>query len=232
MTLFVLAGGFGTRLKTVISDTPKALAPVGNVPFLQLQINSWISQGVREFVFLLYYQADKIIDFLEAYMYMIPEECKLSWIIEPTPLDTGGSVSHAIESLNTKNSFLLTNADTWLGGGIQKVKNTNAPAIGLIKVKSTDRYGVVQFNEQKSVTAFTEKNQKSNTGWISSGLYHLNCEFFSKWDGCPFSLERDLFPSLVSKELLNAVLLDVDFIDIGIPKDYYRFCQLHSFKKI
>ena len=50
MRLLVLAGGFGTRLKSVVNDVPKALAPVGSVPFLQLQIELWYSQGIREFI--------------------------------------------------------------------------------------------------------------------------------------------------------------------------------------
>ena len=61
MRLLVLAGGFGTRLKTSIGDVPKALAPIGGIPFLQLQLEHWLSQGVQEFNFLLHHQADQII---------------------------------------------------------------------------------------------------------------------------------------------------------------------------
>ena len=64
MRLLVLAGGFGTRLKSVVNNVPKALAPVGSVPFLQLQIEHWYAQGIREFCFLLHHQADKIFTFL------------------------------------------------------------------------------------------------------------------------------------------------------------------------
>ena len=65
MKLLVLAGGFGTRLQSVVSDVPKAVAPVGNVSFLYLQLEHWIAQGVRSFVFLLHHQADLIIGFFE-----------------------------------------------------------------------------------------------------------------------------------------------------------------------
>ena len=47
MKLLVLAGGFGTRLQSVIADVPKALAPVGNVPFLHLQIANFFN-SVRD----------------------------------------------------------------------------------------------------------------------------------------------------------------------------------------
>ena len=66
MKLLVLAGGFGTRLRTAVTDVPKPLAPVGDVPFLQLQIEHWLDQGIREFTFLLHHQADQIVAFLKA----------------------------------------------------------------------------------------------------------------------------------------------------------------------
>ena len=65
MDLLILAGGFGTRLKSVVSNVPKTMAPIDNVPFLHYQIENWIFQGVKSFVFLLYYQSDIIIEYLE-----------------------------------------------------------------------------------------------------------------------------------------------------------------------
>ncbi len=66
MNLLVLAGGFGTRLQSVVSQVPKALAPVVGVPFLHLQIEHWKSQGIRSFGFLLHHQAELIIGFLQS----------------------------------------------------------------------------------------------------------------------------------------------------------------------
>ena len=62
--MLVLAGGFGTRLQSVLANVPKALAPIGDTTFLHLQIEHWIAQGLRSFVFLLHHQAEQIITFL------------------------------------------------------------------------------------------------------------------------------------------------------------------------
>ena len=59
MKMLVLAGGFGTRLQSVLADFPKALAPVGQAPFLRFQLEHWITQGLRSFVFLLHSQTLK-----------------------------------------------------------------------------------------------------------------------------------------------------------------------------
>lgn len=224
MRLLVLAGGIGSRLKTAVSDVPKALAPIGEKPFLQLQIEHWLSEGLREFTFLLHHQADQIIDFLVMQKSSLPTDCRIDWVIEPQPLDTGGAVAYAIKTSDVKENFLLTNGDTWLGGGVQEVFQTAVPAMAVVHLENVGRYGQIRFNEDQLVTSFTEKDDQPTSGWINAGLCQLDPVLFKNWDGQPFSLERDLFPKLLKKQQLTAVPLQTPFIDIGIPEDYYRFC--------
>jgi NDP-sugar pyrophosphorylase family protein len=226
MKLLVLAGGLGTRLRSVISDVPKSLAPVGDFPFLQLQLEHWLAQGLREFTFLLHHQADLIIAFLQEHQVDgLLKDCQVDWLIEPVPMDTGGAVAHAVKTLDLKDDFLMTNADTWLGGGIYEMVQSAAPAMAVVNLADVSRYGQVHFAHTMRVTAFAEKNGQSAAGWINAGLYHLNAEFFKNWDGQPFSLERDLFSKLVQSRRLTAVPLQTDFIDIGVPADYHHFCR-------
>jgi D-glycero-alpha-D-manno-heptose 1-phosphate guanylyltransferase len=225
MRLLVLAGGFGTRLKTVVADVPKALAPIGHVPFLQLQIEHWLAQGLREFTFLLHHQADQIIAFLQAQQGKLLKDCQVDWLIEPVPMDTGGALAHAVRACGLKDNFLMTNADTWLGGGVDEISQSTVPAMAVVKLTDVSRYGQVNFDRDQRVTTFAEKNLQPAEGWINAGLCHLNAELFKNWDGKPFSLERDLFPMLVQKRRLSVVLLKTDFIDIGVPADYHRFCR-------
>jgi len=222
--ILVLAGGFGTRLQSVVTQVPKALAPVGQVPFLYLQIEHWIAQGLRSFVFLLHHQADLIIKFLEAEKNGLLTGCQVSWLVEPAPMDTGGSVAYAVQQLHLKGDFLITNADTWIGTGVQEVARSAAPSMAVISLRDTSRYGKVQFNDEFYVTSFSEKNSSQGLGWINAGLCHLNAGFFNNWDGQPFSLERISFPTLAGRGVLKAVPIQTDFIDIGIPQDYLSFC--------
>ena len=225
MKLLVLAGGFGTRLRPVVSDVPKALAPIGDVPFLRLQIQNWLAQGLREFTFLLHHQADLIIDFLIVNEAGLLRDCKVDWLIESVPMDTGGAIANAVKALDMKNEFLMTNADTWLGGGIFELTQSSAPAMAVVKLSDVSRYGQVHFDREHRITAFGEKTDQCRAGWINAGLCHLNTELFSDWGGEPFSLERDLFSGLTERGHLTAVPLQTDFIDIGIPADYHRFCR-------
>jgi len=225
MKMLVLAGGFGTRLQSVVSAVPKALAPVGSVPFLHLQIQHWIDQGVTSFVFLLHHQADSIIGFLESEKDGLLQNCEVQWLVEPIPLDTGGALAFAVQQLHFSGDFLVTNADTWLGAGLNEMRQVSSPAMAVVKLSDTSRYGRVELNAQNCVTAFQEKNGVKDIGLINAGLYRLNAAFFKDWDHLPFSLEQVAFPALLSRHYLKAVTLNADFIDIGIPNDYFRFCR-------
>jgi D-glycero-alpha-D-manno-heptose 1-phosphate guanylyltransferase len=223
--MLVLAGGFGTRLQSVLAEVPKALAPVGSVPFLSLQIQHWIDQGLRAFVFLLHHQADQIISFLEAERSGLLKDCNVQWLIEPIPMGTGGAVAHAAQQLPLKGDFLVTNADTWIGVGIQEVAQSSSPSIAVLSLHNPSRYGLVKFDNHFHVTSFAEKSHQRGPGWISAGLCHLHVDLFKDWDGQPFSLERVFLPRLVDCGALKAVALQSDFIDIGLPSDYFRFCK-------
>jgi D-glycero-alpha-D-manno-heptose 1-phosphate guanylyltransferase len=225
MRMLVLAGGFGTRLKSVVSDVPKPLAPVGNVPFLQYQIEHWIEQGVRSFVFLLHHQADRIVDFLEGQRAGLLRGCDVRSIVEPQPLDTGGAVAYAVRQLGLDGDFLVTNADTWLGAGVRELAAAGADAMIVVRQPDVARYGQVEFDADGCVRAFREKDAASGEGWINAGMCALRADHFRQWNGGRLSLERDVFPELLAARALRAVPLEADFIDLGIPEDYERFCR-------
>ena len=225
MRLLVLAGGFGTRLKTAVSDVPKALAPVLGKPFLQFQLELWISQGIQNFTFLLHYQADQIIDFLEVQKVKNIDHCTFDWVVEGRPLDTGGAVANAIQHFEYEGEFLLVNADTWLGGGINEMSFSQSPSLAVVELDNIDRYGRVFIDNNSFITRFEEKSKTSKGGWINAGLSKLSADLFEGWGGCQFSIERELYHSLARKNALAAVKLYCGFIDIGIPEDYKRFCS-------
>ena len=121
--LVILAGGFGTRLRGVVKDLPKPLAPINGIPFLEYLLLSWRSQGITHFIFSLHYQADLIIEYVESVRDTILNGCKFSFVIEDTPLGTGGAIIKVINDLNLTDFFYLANADTWLENGIEAILN-------------------------------------------------------------------------------------------------------------
>jgi NDP-sugar pyrophosphorylase family protein len=225
LKLLVLVGGFGTRLQALFPDTPKALVPVGEEVFLTLQLLNWISQGVRSFVFLLHYKHEIVTEFLINLKDGILRDCELVFLVEEVPLGTGGAVANAVFKLGLEGNFLLTNADTWIGGSaFVELTSFPSPAIAVTFLKDSGRYGQVEFNECRAVTAFKEKSAIGVQGWVSAGLSWLDADIFKSWEGNRFSIEENTFPDLVRRGQLTASPIQADFIDIGIPEDYKRFC--------
>jgi D-glycero-alpha-D-manno-heptose 1-phosphate guanylyltransferase len=225
-SLLVLAGGFGTRLRTAVSAVPKPLAPVVGRPYLHYLIENWVEQGVTSLTFLVHHQADLIEAFLELRQSTGdgPMICNVRTLREPRPLGTGGALAYAVQQLQITGSFLATNADTWLGSGIRQVTGAGVPAMAVVRVENSERYGSVRI-ERNTVTGFEEKQNSAGAGWINAGLYHLHAAQFQDWNSQPFSLERELFPVLVNTRQLKAIPLETEFIDIGVPEDYFRFCR-------
>ena len=221
----ILAGGFGTRLRSVVSDVPKPLAPVAGKPFLFWLLKNLNQQGVKEVILSLHHQAELIQEFL----FSETLDLEIQTVVEPEPLGTGGAIAFAIQQMEVQTQFVVINGDTWLSQPISNLQAELPPAIGLVHVEDTSRYGRVDWQDDL-VQSFQEKQPKAGPGWINAGAYHLSPEDFANWDGQPCSLERDLLPKWVQQDRLRACPLETDFIDIGVPEDYQRFCQWQTSK--
>ena len=225
MKLLILAGGLGTRLRPAVNDVPKALAPVFGVPFLHLQLENWTKQGFDDFYFLLHHKADQIIDFVKTSRSIKFPECKFHWCVEEEPFGTGGAIANAVREFGLEGDFLVVNADTWLGDGLRELMTSPSPAIGVVFKEQVDRYGKVIFDNDSKIITFSEKQNLEASGWINSGMYLLSSLLFKSWDGRPFSLEEEFTNWVERKIAMLAVPMETEFIDIGIPSDFQRFCN-------
>jgi D-glycero-alpha-D-manno-heptose 1-phosphate guanylyltransferase len=224
-TLVVLAGGFGTRLKSVLNGLPKPLADIDGVPFLKYQFENWIRNGFDDFILSLHYQAELIVNFVDKNRDGLLKHCKIQYIIEPTPLGTGGAISYLISKLELSDPFFVTNADTWIESGYENLKQIEGCVIGLTEVSDASRYGNVVLDEIGQIIKFEEKVENEKAGLINIGLYKLEKSFFLKMNKTQFSIEKELFPLLISGKKIKGAILKTRFIDIGIPNDYYEFCK-------
>lgn len=225
-TILILAGGFGKRLRSAVPNLPKPLAPVANKPFLFHLLDNLIEQGGRDFILLLHYQSELIKSSISKYIDN-SEASNLSvrFAVEPKPFGTGGAIKYAINLFNIESSFLVVNGDTWLNEGLVKMSDSLVNSLAAIKIKDSSRYGTLEIVGDDIVN-FKEKNKKISDGHINAGMYHLDPSIFKDFHSNEyFSLEADVFPLLAQRCKLKCVKLKTDFIDIGVPDDYRRFCS-------
>jgi D-glycero-alpha-D-manno-heptose 1-phosphate guanylyltransferase len=218
----ILAGGLGTRLRSVISELPKCMAPVAGKPFLYYVIDHFQNQGIEKFIFSVGYKSESIIEYLDDKYSTL----NIQYSIEDEPLGTGGAIKLASTKASQKN-VLIVNGDTLFKINLNKLKDFHNMCdadcmLSLKPMQNFDRYGVVELNKDHSIKSFKEK-QYYEAGLINGGVYILNAEKFFKED-LPekFSFEKDYLETFYDKRRMYGVVQDEYFIDIGIPEDYER----------
>jgi D-glycero-alpha-D-manno-heptose 1-phosphate guanylyltransferase len=224
----VLAGGLGTRLRSAVADLPKCLAPVGQRPFLQVQIDALLAAGVTDIILSLGYKAEAVITAMQR----SPVQRPVRWVVEPQPLGTGGAIAHVMDSLGLDETW-VANGDTFLSGDVSAMRQPLERSRGelfrmaVVHVADRGRFGGVAINAQQQVERFVEKGAAQG-GDINAGLYRLCRAALPSTSPGPYSLESDVLPDLVGQRQVTAVRIDGSFIDIGVPQDYFRFCETHG----
>ena len=216
MEAIILAGGLGTRLRSVVSEVPKCMAPVDGKPFLQYVL-AWLSRfDITHVVLSVGYLKEQIIDFVQAREWPF----EISYAVEKEPLGTGGGIRLALQKCRGKQVFVL-NGDTFFNIDLNALSFSAPVTLALKPMRDFDRYGAVDWNGDL-VTGFHEK-QPCAEGLINGGIYaidrsQLDIALYPK----KFSFEKDLLEPLAGYGLVAGEVQDGYFIDIGIPEDYAR----------
>lgn len=222
----ILAGGLGTRLRSAVPDLPKPMAPIRARPFLEHQLDYWIKQGISHFVLSVCYRYEAIIGhFGTSY-----KGADLEYVIEESPLGTGGGLLLAVEKVSKSEPFLLLNGDTYFAVDLEaliefSLTNNADWCFSLFRTHEEGRYMGMDISPQGRITSL-----KSGTGrpsrLVNGGVYLVNPRTLSHEQFKPsgkVSLEADIIPkAMVLGQRLMGLEFDGLFIDIGLPKDYFR----------
>ena len=218
----ILAGGLGTRLRSVVSDLPKVMAPVAGKPFLGWIIGRLQSRGIKRIVLSLGYKHEAITAYTSAAfpgLEIIP-------CIEEEPLGTGGGIRLAMEQARSAHPLVL-NGDTFFDVDINALAALHHRAhahcsLALKPLRDFDRYGVVTTATDGRVTGFQEKRHYTE-GLINGGVYLIDrSRFLAEALPKKCSFEKDYLESYTTTRLFYGLPQDRYFIDIGIPEDYEK----------
>jgi len=221
-TAIVLAGGLGTRLRSVVQDVPKPMAPVADQPFLYYVLQYLSKQGIKKVVLSIGYKGEVIVEHF-GYRYF---EMDLEYVVEDEPLGTGGAIKAAMDTCSEASCFVL-NGDTIFEGDLKALYHLheNAKAdltMSLKRMYDFERYGLVVADEVGRVEAFKEK-QYCEEGLINAGVYLVNKSVFEVEDfPAKFSFEKALLEAHLQDLKIMACPLEGYFIDIGIPSDFAK----------
>lgn len=220
MEAIVLAGGFGTRLASVISDIPKPMALVAGRPFLTYVLDYLKREGVTHIVLAVCHKKECIMNYFGS----IYQGIQIDYSVEEIPLGTGGAIKQAMNLCKEERVFVL-NGDSFLSAKLQSLREYSVKQDCLISIvlkplSNFSRYGTVEVEANGIVCSFREK-QPCEVGLINAGIYDIRRDTFQKFP-LRFGMEQDCFPVLLEQRQLGSIICGEYFIDIGIPEDYER----------
>ena len=227
MRAVVLVGGFGTRLRPLTLTTPKQMLPVVNQPMIERVVRSLGSHGVTEAVLSLGYRPDA---FMESYPDGICAGVRLTYAVEPEPLDTAGAVRFAAAAAGIDETFIVVNGDVLTDLDVAALwdfhrSHGGEGTIALTPVDDPSRYGVVPIDAEGRVIEFVEKPAAGTapSNWVNAGTYVLEPSVLTRIDeGRKVSIERETFPALAADGSLFAVQSSAYWLDAGTPSSYLQ----------
>jgi len=225
-TAIILAGGMGTRLRSTVPDLPKPMAPINGRPFLEYQLDYWIKQGITRFLLSVGYRHEIIIDYFgNSY-----QGAELDYVIETTPLGTGGGFLLASQKLGKDEPFLLLNGDTYFAVNLLELVefslvNDADWCFSLFSTTEEGRYMGMGVSPLGEITSL-KSGQTFAGNLANGGVYLIQPRVLSDITFIPgenVSLEEDIFSdAILSTQRLFGLPCSGLFIDIGISEDYYR----------
>ncbi len=227
MQAILLAGGLGTRLRSVVSDRPKPLAEIApGRPFMGYLVRCLARQGFRRLIFAVGYRGSQIEEYFgggESF------GAEISYAYEEELLGTAGAIRNAARFL-TEDRALVLNADTYyeMDYGMLSAFSEDRDldmALVLRPVEDVARYGAASLDADGMLVSFDEKEQ-SGKGTINGGVYMLKRSLIDTIPDGRVSLEHEMVPRWMKEgKRIGGFVREGYFIDIGVPEDYKRFCR-------
>jgi D-glycero-alpha-D-manno-heptose 1-phosphate guanylyltransferase len=217
----ILAGGLGTRLRSVLPDLPKPMAPVAGRPFVEWVVRFLARQSIRQIVLSTGYKASVVEEhFARTFLDGVEVRCAP----EPSPLGTAGGFLHAVRhsGLDPK-AWLVSNGDSLAVADLEPLlASLDDPAMDgavlALWMEDASRYGSLEMDDQRHLTAFLEK--RPGAAWINAGVYLFRRSLLDRFSKKrPLSFETDVFPALLAAGARIWVhKARGSFLDIGLPE--------------
>jgi len=225
MKAIILAGGQGKRLRSVINDIPKPMAPIKDKPFLEYLILQLKKQNIKDIIISTGYRGHIIKSYFQDGGNW---DINIEYSEEDKPLGTGGALRKAGELISDEQ-FIVMNGDSYFDIEFNQLISFHegkqaVTTIGLAYVETIERYGQVEIGNDGEITKFIEKGNSVSSGYINGGIYILTSELINKIPLGKVSLETEVFPNLINEGLFG-VKFKSFFVDIGNPEEYQRICK-------
>ncbi|MDT5091157.1 MAG: mannose-phosphate guanylyltransferase [Mycobacterium sp.] len=221
----VLVGGQGTRLRPLTLSAPKPMLPTAGLPFLTHLLSRIAAAGIEHVVLGTSYKPHVFeAEFGDGSKLGL----EIEYVTESEPLGTGGAIANVAKKLR-HDTVMVFNGDVLSGADLAALLDSHASldsdvTLHLVRVGDPRAFGCVPTDNDGLVTAFLEKTQDPPTDQINAGCYVFRRSVIDRIPvGRPVSVEREVFPALLSEGLRVCGYVDSSYWrDMGTPEDFVR----------
>ena len=236
-TAFVLAGGLGTRLSSIVSDVPKPMASVAGRPFLEHLLDYLLTQGIEHFVLCVGHMRNVI----QAHFHNSYKGKSITYSFEEEPTGTGGALSRALKDVQPNDFFLVCNGDTFFPidtSFLVDAARGRSWAVATFRSSDFGRYTSLSIRSDGAV-----RDVRGEMGHVTPGSPVAFQANSGVWIGNPREIKLPLLVSETNYSLDDylsqslregaasaiAQEFQTTFIDIGLPEDFVRAQTMQVF---
>ena len=170
MKVLIPAAGIGKRLRPHTYTMPKPLIPVAGKTIIAFIIDKFLDAGIKEFVFILGYMSEQIVEYLEQHYPNLSKE----YVIQTNRLGLGHAIWSAKDLFKDDDDVVIMLGDTILELDVDTFLKSKNSGLAIKKVRDPRLFGVVELDEEGTVTKLIEKPNIPKSNQAIVGLYKIN----------------------------------------------------------
>lgn len=226
MKAFLMAAGYGTRLRPITDTIPKCLVPIRGEPLLGWWLALLRRHGVTEVLVNTHYLPEPVRAFMREY------NARHTGIIvhesyEPELLGSGGTVCANRDFVRGEDAFLICYADNLTDANLSAFldfhrEHDGALSMALFHTNLPKQCGIAELDARGRIVSFVEKPEQPQSDLANAGMYVASPRLFDfiDPDKSPLDFGRDVLPRLVGQ--MYGWPTQGYIIDVGTMENYRR----------
>lgn len=219
MKAFLLAAGFGTRLRPFTDSTPKCLLPIQKTPLLGVWLSLCRTYGVREILINTHAHATEVAEFVRKG----PNGLRIHVVEERVLLGSAGTLRANREFVQNEEVFWVFYADVLtcmnLDAMLRFHARGTAATLGVSSVPDPHRCGIVTLDRDHVVRGFVEKPVMPQSNLAFAGVMLATPQFLDAIPEKPVAdIGFDVLPRLVGS--MRGYRISEYLLDIGTRENY------------
>ncbi|HSX06278.1 MAG TPA: glucose-1-phosphate thymidylyltransferase RfbA [Candidatus Saccharimonadia bacterium] len=213
----ILAGGSGTRLYPITKGISKQLMPIYDKPMVYYPLSTLMMAGIREILVITTPEDSAAFQRLLGDGSQLG--CRFEYAVQPKPEGLAQAFIIAEDFIGNDKVALVLGDNIFYGHGfgnsLKKCVNPDGGIVFAYQVSDPERYGVVEFNNQRQAISIEEKPAQPKSNYAVVGLYFYDNDVIEIAKNIQPSARGELEITTVNEECLRRGKLKVQTMGRG-----------------